>query len=290
MSRVIRTICCFLLSAIFTNIVFAGGDPLLERGTYLMESVVACGNCHTPKYPDDGAEIDGMAYAGSFVIEEPVFKAYASNITPDIETGIGSWSDEEIIRGIRDGIRPDGSLIGPPMPSPFYATMSDRDVKAIVAYLRTVKPVRNKVPKSEYNMPLPPNYGPPVGEVPEVSKNDPIAYSRYVTLSLGHCTECHTPLEKGQLVFSRLGEGGRVFDNLFGLGFITVSKNITPHKKAGLGAWTDEEIKRAITEGVSRDGRALAKAMAFPYYKKISDEDLDAIVTYLRSLEPQPGD
>lgn len=188
----------------------------------------------------------------------------------------------------RDGIRPDGTLIGPPMPIPFYRSMSDKDVKAIVAYLGTVKPVNNAVPRSQYNIPLPQNYGPPVGNVPEASKDDPIAYGRYLTHSLGHCTDCHTPMEKGQFIFSRTGEGGRVFKNIFGLDITTVSRNITPNRVAGLGAWTAEQIKQAITDGVSRDGRELAKAMAFPYYKKISDEDLNAIVAYLRSLEPLP--
>jgi mono/diheme cytochrome c family protein len=259
-------------------------DAMLERGTYLMESIVACANCHTPKDPATGEEIEGLAYAGSFVIE-PGFTAYAPNITMDLDTGIGDWTDEQIMVGIRDGLRPDGTLIGPPMPSPFYRTMSDYDARAIVAYMRTIEPVRNVVPKSEYNIPLPGNYGPKVS-VPDVGKDDPVAYGRYVTNSLGHCTGCHTPIEKGQLDFSRTNIGGRIFENIAGLGFTTVSSNITPHPVAGIGEWTDEEIKRAITKGISRNGRELAKAMAFPYYDNISDEDLDAIVTYLRSLPP----
>jgi mono/diheme cytochrome c family protein len=251
-----------------------------------MESIVACANCHTPKDPATGEEIEGLAYAGSFVITEPGFTAYAPNITMDTETGIGDWTDEQIIVAIRDGLRPDGTLIGPPMPSPFYRTMSDYDARAIVAYMRTIKPVNNVVPQSEYDIPLPTNYGPKVGSVPDVGKDDPVAYGQYVTNSLGHCTGCHTPLVKGKLDFSRTNIGGRIFENMAGLGFTTVSLNITPHPEAGIGEWTDGEIKRAITKGISRDGRELAKAMAFPYYNNISEEDLDAIVTYLRSLPP----
>lgn len=260
------------------------GKELLERGTYLAEGVIACANCHTPKHPDTGLYLEGMHYAGSFMIKDEAFTAFAPNITMDVETGIGGWTDEEIIIAIRDGFRPDGTLIRPPMPIPFYRAMSDYDVRAIVAYLRTIKPVKNVVPESEYNIPLPPNYGPRVGSVPEIPRDDPVAYGKYLTHTLGHCTGCHTPRENGKLDFSRTNVGGRLFNNIYGLGFTAVSMNITPHPVAGIGEWTDEEIKHAITKGISRNGRELARVMAFPHYENISEEDLDAIVAYLRSL------
>jgi hypothetical protein len=261
-------------------------DELIERGTYIVETIAACGNCHTPKDMDTALDIQSLAYAGSYVIKDPGFVAYAPNITMDVETGIGSWTDEEIIVSIRDGLRPDGTILGPPMPSSFYRTMSDYDVRAIVAYMRTFKPVKNAVPKSQYNIPLPANYGPMIGSVPPVSKDDALAYGKYVTVSLGHCIGCHTPVAKGQFDFSRTNVGGRLFTNIHGLGFTTVSTNITPHPVAGIGSWTDVEIKRAITDGIGRDGRVLSKAMGFAHYKNISAEDLDAIVLYLRSLPP----
>ncbi|MBT5032442.1 MAG: c-type cytochrome [Proteobacteria bacterium] len=172
------------------------------------------------------------------------------------------------------------------MPSPFYAAMSDADVKAIVAYLRTIKPVKNVIPKSEYYIPLPANYGPKVGSVPEISKDDPVAYGEYLAHSLGHCTECHTPVVEGHTDFNLLNAGGRILPNVSGLGFTAVSRNITPHPETGIGQWTDEEIKRAITKGISRDGRELLNVMAFSYYDKMSDEDIDALVAYLRSVPP----
>lgn len=268
----------------------ATDEEMLARGTYLMESIVACGNCHTPRDPDNpGLPMEGMALAGSFTIKEEGLNAFAPNITMDIETGIGSWSDEEIITAIRDGLRPDGTLIGPPMPSPFYATMSDYDVQSIVAYLRTVEPVSNVVQKSEYTIPLPPNYGPKVESVPEPNKDDLLAYGRYVTHTLGHCTECHTPMVEGRFDFSRLNTGGRVLVNVFGVDATAVSLNITPHPTAGIGEWSDEELKRAITDGVSRDGRELAKIMAYPYYKNINEEDMNAMIAYLRSVPPMSG-
>jgi mono/diheme cytochrome c family protein len=278
-----------LMGSLHGTTALAADDAMLARGTYLMDSIVACGNCHTPRDPENPAStIAGMAYAGAFTIKEEGLNAYASNITMDIETGIGSWTDEGIITAIRDGIRPDGTLIGPPMPSPFYATMSDYDVQSIVAYLRTVEPVNNVVPKSEYSMPLPPNYGPKVESVPEVSKDDLLAYGRYVTHTLGHCTECHTPMSEGRFDFSRLNVGGRVLPNVFGVA-TAVSLNITPHPTAGIGEWSDEEIKRAITDGVSRDGRELVEIMAYPSYKNINEEDMNAMIAYLRSVPPLSG-
>ena len=121
MSRVLLVICWMGIG----SATMGADDALLERGTYLVEGISACGNCHTPRDKATGENLEGMAYAGSFVITEPGFDAFAPNITMDVATGIGSWSDEEIIVAIRDGLRPDGTLIGPPMPSPFYRTMSD---------------------------------------------------------------------------------------------------------------------------------------------------------------------
>ena len=102
------------------------GDALVERGAYLVNGVVACGNCHNTRGPDMRF-IEGMAFAGGLTVVEKPFTARVPNITPDIETGIGAWSEAELITAIRDGIRPDGSLIGPPMPFSQYRGMSDND-------------------------------------------------------------------------------------------------------------------------------------------------------------------
>ena len=262
-------------------------DELIQRGTYLVESILACGNCHTPKIAD-GTPIEGLHMGGGFVIEEPGLKAYAPNITMDVDTGIGSWSDDDITRAIREGFRPDGTLIGPPMPTPWYRDISDVDVRAIVAYLREVEPVNRVVPASEYRIPLPPNWGPPVVSVPDVPQDDPLAYGTYVAVALGHCTECHTPMVEGQHDFSRTGLGGNTYANIFGLQYTVISANVTPHPTLGVGEWTDEEIKRAITEGIRPDGRQMLDSMAFRYYRNMTEEDLDALVVYLRSLPPQP--
>jgi mono/diheme cytochrome c family protein len=256
----------------------------LERGTYLMHSIVACGNCHTQQGPD--GPLPGMELAGGLLIEDEAFTVHTPNITPDPETGIGGWTDEQIIAAIREGRRPDGRIIGPPMPIGFYRNMADADVQAIVAYLRQVAPVRNAVPPSEYRIPLPESWGPPVTSVAEVPRDDPAVYGAYLAGPLGHCLECHTPLVAGVPDLDRLGAGGNSF---YGPWEVSVSRNITPHPEAGIGSWTDEQIKRAITQGISADGSRLLPPMGFFYYANITEADLDALVAYLRSMEQQEG-
>lgn len=256
---------------------------LLQRGTYLMDSVVACGNCHVQR--DKGKPLFDRGLSGGMVFDEEPFKAYASNITPDRETGIGKWTDAQLIKAIREGIRPDGSLIGPPMPIMFYRGMSDDDAKAIVAYLRAQPPVRNAVPKSEYRIKLPPNYGPAIRKrVVAPSPKDTLKYGAYLAGPLGHCLDCHTPWVKGVPDLKRAGAGGNPFKGPWG---VSVARNLTPHA-AGLKGWSDAEIARAIREGVRKDGSQLRPPMAFGWYKNINDGDMKALIAYLRSLKPLP--
>lgn len=274
-----------LLFSAAANSQDSTAEALLDRGDYLVNGIVACGNCHTSRTPEADF-IEGMELAGSFVIEEPGFRAYGPNITPDTRTGIGLWTDEEIIRAVREGIRPDGRVLGPPMPFQFYRDISDNDMLTIVAYLRSVPAIDNEVPRSTYRMELPPNWGPPPGVVPDVPRDDIVAYGEYLVGPLGHCTECHTPLVKGRFDFSRTGAGGNLFSNPFGHKFTTVSSNITQHRQFGLREWSDQEIKRAITNGVTRNGRQLLPFMGFSYYANISDRDLDAMVAHMRTIPP----
>jgi mono/diheme cytochrome c family protein len=264
-------------------------EALLERGEYLVNGIVACGNCHSSRTPE-GELIDGMELGGNFVIEEPGFRAYAPNITPDTRTGIGSWTDTEIIRAVREGIRPDGRVLGPPMAFQLYRDISDNDIRAIVAYLRNVPAIENVVPRSTYTIELPPNWGPPLGVVPDVPRDDIVAYGAYLAGPLGHCTHCHTPLVKGQFDFSRIGAGGNLFQKPLGFSFTTISSNITQHPQLGVGEWSDDEIRRAITTGVSRNGRQLLPFMGFPFYARMSDEDLAAMVAYMRTIPPSTAE
>ena len=272
------------VAASLTLASLASAETPLERGTYLMDSIVACGNCHTPKGPD-GHAIADRELAGGEVLDTPVFHAVSPNITPDKETGIGTWTDDQIVNAIRNGRRPDGTLIGPPMPIAFYRGMSDSDVRAIVAYLRTVKPIHNTVAKSTYKIPLPPAYGPVVTSVPDVPRDDKLAYGKYLATGLGHCMDCHTPQVKGRNDMTRMGAGG----NAFGApgGGLVMSANLTPGNPNGIASWTDAQLKTAITEG-KRPDRPLVELMAFDWYKNMSRQDLDDLVAFLRTLKPVP--
>jgi mono/diheme cytochrome c family protein len=277
-----HTIAPVLCAAVALLAAPASGQTPVERGKYLAEGLASCISCHTPK---EGPAA-GKAYAGGemFGGDKGPFTAYAPNITSDKETGIGAWTDEQIIAALREGKRPDGTIIGPPMPIGMYRGISDTDVKALVAYLRTIPPVSNKPPKSVYRMPLPASYGPPVGQVADVPRDDTVKYGAYLAGPIAHCIDCHTPQVQGRGDFAnQLGRGGRAFGLPTG---VAVARNITSHPEHGLGNWSDAEIKRAVTQGISKDGRKLGPPMEYANLAKATPEDLDAIVAYLRTIKP----
>jgi mono/diheme cytochrome c family protein len=254
----------------------------IERGKYLMESVVACGNCHVARGPQ-GQPLYDKGLSGGTVFDEAPFKAVAANITPDRETGIGKWTDAELAKAIREGIRPDKTVIGPPMPIEFYRHISDADLASIIAYLRAQPPVANPVPKSQYNIPLPPAYGPPITSVAMPSTENRIQYGEYLA-NIGHCMECHTPRnQQGMLLREKFGAGGQVFNGPWGQ---SVSRNLTPDA-SGLKDWSDAQIAKAIRTGTDRDGHPYKPPMAFDFYKNINDSDMAALIAYLRTLKPQ---
>ena len=279
----LRSVLGAALAALFAMPASGQDKSLLERGTYLMGSIVACGNCHVQR-GEKGQPLMEKGLSGGMVFDEEPFKAYAPNITPDVETGIGGWTDAQLAKAIREGIRPDGTVIGPPMPIMFYRGMADADLKAIIAYLRAQPAVKNKVPKSEYRIPLPPSYGPEVKKVVAPSRKDTLKYGAYLAGPAGHCLDCHTPWVKGVPDLTRAGAGGNPFRGPWG---VAVSRNLTPHEQ-GLKGWSDAEIARAIREGVRKDGTRLKPPMAYGWYKNIRDEDMKPLIAYLRSLKPLP--
>ncbi len=256
---------------------------LIERGKYLMDGVVACGNCHFAR-GDKGQPLFEKGLSGGMLFDEPPFKAVAANITPDPDTGIGKWTDAQLAKAIREGVRPDKSIIGPPMPIEFYRHLSDADLAAIIAYLRAQPAVKNEVAKSVYNIPLPPSYGPAVRNVKAPPVTNKVKYGEYLA-NIGHCMECHTPRnDKGMLQRASLGAGGQSFKGPWGE---SVSRNLTPHE-SGLKSWTDAQIAKAVREGVDRDGKPYKPPMGYGFYKNISDADMGALIAYLRSLKAQP--
>ena len=268
---------CLAIVALLAAAPVLAETPL-ERGQYLMASITACGNCHTPMGPN--GPLAGKELAGGTKFDEQPFTAYAANLTPDNETGIGLWTDAQLITAIREGRRPDGSLIGPPMPISLYRDISDRDAAAIVAYLRAAKPVKNVVPKSQYQMPLPPSYGPPVVSVAEVARSDKLAYGAYLAGPAGHCIECHSSQgANGAPDFrNHLGAGGMGFNGPWGR---SIAPNITP---SVLAAYSDADLKKVISTGIRPDGSKLKPPMAVAYYARISEPDMDALIAYLRAL------
>jgi mono/diheme cytochrome c family protein len=255
-------------------------DTLVERGDYLVNTIMTCQNCHTPKGPT--GDIADKAFSGGPSWDEPPFKVTAPNITQDPETGIGKWSDAEIKTLLRTGVRPNGVPIAAVMPTGFYHIMTERDLDAVVAYLRTIKPIKNKVPDPIYHFAAPAQT-PPGGEKPytEAMLKDKLKNGFYLA-TIGHCMECHTALgPKGHDFAADYGRGGMEFPGPWGK---SVSRNITSSKAKGLGEWSDAEIKRAITTGVSRDGSHLKPPMGFPYYAHMTDSDLADVIAYLRTM------
>jgi mono/diheme cytochrome c family protein len=270
----------------------------LDRGRYLVTTILACGNCHTPK-DGQGRAIAGRELAGGGLgFDIPPFQGVAANITPDPETGIGRWSDDEIKRAITHAERPArgpyaGQPLAPPMAANFFKAILPRDLDAIVAYLRSLPPVRNALPAPVYRgAPKREAFALADGGFVEADLRDPVRRGAYLA-TIGHCMECHTPLVGGALQLdTELGAGGRPFLPSFVKGLPpswqgSVSRNLTSHLERGLGAWSDAEIKRAIAQGIGRDGRRLQEPMAFAWYAGIRDEDLDAIVAWLRTLPPR---
>ena len=280
-----RILTLLTLSALFISGSAMAATPkaaVLQRGTYLMEGVVACGNCHIAR-GDKGQPLPEKGLSGGLVWDEPAFKAVASNITPDPETGIGKWTDAQLALAIREGVRPDKSLIGPPMPMPFYRYLSDDDLAAIIAYLRAQPAVKSAQPKPQYHRPLPPNYGPPVKSVKAPPASNQRAYGEYLA-NIRHCMDCHSPRdEQGVLHLEYRGAGGQILTGPWGA---SVSRNLTPHP-TGLKDFTDAQIIQSVREGVDRNGRHYNPPMGYAYYKTISDADMAALIAYLRSLKPQ---
>lgn len=276
----IRFVTTLLAAFAVTLGVANAQSDLIKRGDYLVNGILTCGNCHSPKGPT--GDIPGKLFSGGLSWDEPPFKVTASNITQDKDTGIGGWTDAQIKTLMRTGILPNGVHIAMIMPTGFYHIMTDRDLNAVVAYLHTIKPISNKVADPVYKMPQA-EHVLPGGEKPytEAMMSDKVKKGFYLA-TIAHCMECHTPMEKGMRQWdTRLGAGGFDFPGPWG---VSTSRNITSNKTKGLGGWTDAEIKRAITTGVSKDGSHLKPPMGFHYYATLTPEDLDAMVAYLRTV------
>src|SRR5215469_16902951 len=257
----------------------AQNGGLMAHGKYLVDTVMTCHNCHTPRGPN--GLIMEKQLSGGLHFDEPPFDVTASNITSDRETGIGAWSVDEIKKMLTTGVRPNGIPVANVMPTGFYRILTPTDLEGIAAYVHSLPPVKNKVPAPIYKIALPqpvvPNAQQPMTEA---DLKDKVKRGFYL-VTIAHCMECHSPLGPKGRDFTRLGAGGFELKGPWG---VTVSRNITSSKTKGIGEWTDDEIKRAITQGIRKDGTKLRPPMGFQFYAKMTPDDLDAIVAYLRTV------
>lgn len=269
---------------------FEATDARLARGHYLVEGPMHCFLCHTehdfstPEYPTIAAK-KGAGWA--LPIPE-LNNIAARNITPDTETGIGSWSDDEIARAIREGISKDGHALFPVMPYLDFRKMDDEDVKSIVVYLRTLTPIKNAIPKRQLPGPL--EYIvktiPQPLETPQPShpSSTPEERGKYL-VTLAGCAGCHTPTDdKGQPLPGLEFAGGGVFADPGQNGKQVFSANIT-QDPSGIAHYDEALFKETLHTGQMK-GRILNHIMPFESFKNITDDDLMDIFAYLKSVKP----
>lgn len=269
----------------------------IERGAYLANHVTVCIDCHStrdytlfsgplaPGTIGKGGEQfnQQMGFPGSFT---------AKNITP---YGIGNWTDGEVYRAITTGVSRDGHAFFPVMPYPYYGKMGDEDVQSIIAYLRTLKPIENKPAESKADFPfnfilntIPVKADP----MPLPDPKDELATGKYLVMIAG-CVECHTQVDKGQIIKEKSFAGGRDFKLPSGTLY---TSNITPDKETGIGSWTKESfIARFKTYADSSykpqklGPNDFQTVMPWMMYAGMKEQDLGAIYTYLMSLKPIPN-
>ena len=221
-----------LALAATTTMAGAQGQNPLARGDYLVNGILTCGNCHTPRGPggvfDDAKRLSG----GPQTWDEPAFTVKGSNITPDKDTGIGNWSAAEVKRAIQGGVRPNGVPLASIMPHAFYKVFTTGDIDAVVAYVRSVPAVKNQVQapvyKAAFTAVSPPGADKPMSDA---DLRDPVKLGFYL-VTIGHCMECHTPMTEGKHDFANLGKGGQSFRGPCG---VSVSRNITRTRTRALG-------------------------------------------------------
>lgn len=270
----------------------------LARGKYLVNHVTICLDCHSERTTAYGFPIKpGREGANGFVWNEAAHfpgVLAASNITPDPATGLGNWTDGEILRAMREGVDRQGNALFPIMPYGHYRNLSDEDAKSIVAYIRTLQPLRYEKPKKALAMPLPlvEKFEPKPLETPVAApdKSDTLAYGKYL-VQIAACAECHTPkTDKGQAIPGMEFAGG--FEMHFP-GTRVVTSNITPHPTTWMGKATKEEfIGRfkafANVNAANAPQAAKGKNTLMPWltYAGMTEEDLGAIYAYLKTVKP----
>ncbi len=268
-------------------------SAVIAQGSYLFNGPAHCMDCHGNKSSNPLTNtMDNVTPSGGMEWKLPIGLLYSPNITSDKETGIGKLTDGEIARTLRYGVGSDNRAIIDFMP---FHDMSDEDLGAIISYLRTIPPVKNEIPRPEYNLlgkvikafmikPVGPS-----GEVPRsVAKGPTVEYGKYLTNSVANCRGCHT--NRDMMTGAYIGEdfaGGLKIDVLNKPGKFYVTRNLTPDPQFGhIKDWSlDVFINRFHNGRVFDDS-----PMPWEAFKNLDDTDLTAIYNYLKTLKPVHSD
>ncbi|GAB2792063.1 cytochrome c [Halomonas shantousis] len=261
-----------------------GSFSQIQRGRYL---VLAgdCAACHTTE--------DGGYLAGGLPIPTPFGEIYSANLTPDDQTGLGNWNQQQFIRAMREGVRADGAHLYPAFPYPSFTHVTDEDLAAIWSYLRTIDPVHNAIQQPDLIWPLGWRqlvagwkamfFEPGVYE-PDPDKSAQWNRGAYLVEGLGHCGSCHTPKN----VFGAADEDARYTGSELQQWF---APSLRGGFDEGLGDWSKENIVEYLKTGANGDHVAagLMREVIEKSTQHMTDEDLTAIATYLKDL-PGGGD
>ena len=267
----------------------------IERGRYLANHVNVCMDCHSTR---DWSRFSGPPIAGTLGKGGDRFGPemgfpgtfYARNITP---AGISDWTDGEVFRAITTGVTRSGKVIFPVMPHPAYGHMDAEDIKSIVAYVRTLQPIKNAVPESKADFPM--NFIlNTIPQKPDFQKRpdstNTLVYGKYLT-NAAACADCHSKQDKGAPVPGMEFAGGREF--AFPGGMLR-SANLTPDAETGLGKWTKDafiarfkahDMARGYVPQLVKPGEKQT-IMPWSMYAGMTQNDLGAIYTYLQTLKP----
>jgi mono/diheme cytochrome c family protein len=266
-----------------------GGD-LVARGKYVFAAAAGCG-CHTEKgkvEPGKTLNAGGRRYDG------PFGTVYATNITPDRQTGIGGWTDDQVIAAIRLGRRPNGERLVPVHPYPVFNGIAETDLRALVAYLRSVPAVNRANTPKKITVPLFESVFLPAWLTafapretpPPVAPTTGVARGEYLTRVLGHCGECHTPR-----TLTNATDNSRFLAGTAKGPEGDPVPNVTPDGDTGL-KWSEEEIADYLGTGNKPDGDVAGGLMAEVIegssvgYKDLTKEDRLAIARYIKTIPP----
>jgi mono/diheme cytochrome c family protein len=252
----------------------------VERGAYLARAA-DCVACHTTQ--------DGKEYAGGLGFKLPFGTLYSTNITPDKETGIGNYSDQDFLNSVHRGIRRDGARLYPAMPFASYTYMTDADALAIKAYLFSLPPVRAAIPENTLTFPFNQRwamsfwaavFNPDTRFEPDSSKSPEWNRGAYLAEAMAHCGECHTPRNLAFALNNRRKYAGAVTAGWRAF-------NISSDKATGIGGWRDDDLVSYLSIGHA-DGHGTASGpMGEAVDRSLSQlagEDIRAVVAYLRSV------